>query len=867
MNLDKYTTKSQQAVLRAQRLAEELNHQEVEPIHLLSALLEESEGVVPAIVTKIAGSVQGLREDLQKDLSGRSKVYGGNLRAGLNKKTADVLAASERYAKGMQDEYVSTEHILLGLIESPEGSRLKDYGLIKDAVLNAMKEVRGSQQVTSQTPEDTYDALNKYGLDLTDMARRGKLDPVIGRDEETRRLIQILSRRTKNNPALIGEPGTGKTAIVEGLAQRIVNGDVPEGLKNKKLIQLDMGALVAGAKYRGEFEERLKAVLKEITSAAGQILLFVDEMHTVVGAGAAEGAMDAGNMLKPMLARGELHLIGATTLDEYRKYIEKDAALERRFQSLLVEEPSVETTISILRGLKERYEIFHGVRITDPATIAAATLSDRYIADRQLPDKAIDLIDEAAARLRTEIDSKPRALDAVDRQILQLEIEREALKKEKDKASKDRLNSLQEELANLKEEQTQLHTRWMMEKEMIGEVRRVKKEIDQTRIEIEKAEREANLELAARLQYGTIRDLEELLNENEGRLKEVQANGAMLKEEVDEEDIAGVISRWTGIPVSRLIESETQKLLQMEERLHQRVVGQDEAIRAVANAVRRSRAGLQDPNRPIGSFIFVGPTGVGKTELARALAEFLFDNQEAMVRIDMSEYQEKHTVSRLIGSPPGYIGYDEGGQLTEAVRRRQYSVVLFDEIEKAHSEVFNALLQLLDDGRLTDGQGRTVDFRNTVIIMTSNVGSKAWIGQHENWSDDEAREFTQKKLTEIFRPEFLNRVDEIVTFHPLSREHILEIVGIQLKRVEKLVQAQGFSLEVSKKAQTYLADQGYDPDYGARPLKRTIQKQLQDPLALAILAGDFKVGDTIQVDAGERGLQFIQVLAGEMVEE
>lgn len=867
MNLDKYTTKSQQAVLRAQRLAEELNHQEVEPIHLLSALLEESDGVVPAIVTKIAGSVQGLREDLQKDLSGRSKVYGGNLRAGLNKITADVLAASERYAKGMQDEYVSTEHILLGLIESPEGRRLKDYGLIKDAVLNALKEIRGSQQVTSQTPEDTYDALNKYGLDLTDMARRGKLDPVIGRDEETRRLIQILSRRTKNNPALIGEPGTGKTAIVEGLAQRIVNGDVPEGLKNKKLIQLDMGALVAGAKYRGEFEERLKAVLKEITSAAGQILLFVDEMHTVVGAGAAEGAMDAGNMLKPMLARGELHLIGATTLDEYRKYIEKDAALERRFQSLLVEEPSVETTISILRGLKERYEIHHGVRITDPATIAAATLSDRYIADRQLPDKAIDLIDEAAAKLRTEIDSKPRALDEIDRQILQLEIEREALKKEKDKSSKDRLNSLQEELADLKEDQTQLHTRWMMEKEMIGEVRRVKKEIDQTRIEIEKAEREANLELAARLQYGTLRDLEELLNENEGRLKEVQANGAMLKEEVDEEDIAGVISRWTGIPVSRLMESETQKLLQMEERLHQRVVGQDEAIRAVANAVRRSRAGLQDPNRPIGSFIFVGPTGVGKTELARALAEFLFDNQEAMVRIDMSEYQEKHTVSRLIGSPPGYIGYDEGGQLTEAVRRRQYSVVLFDEIEKAHSEVFNALLQLLDDGRLTDGQGRTVDFRNTVIIMTSNVGSGAWIGQNENWSEDEAREFTLKKLRDVFRPEFLNRVDEIVTFHPLSKEHILEIVGIQLKRVEKLVQAQGFSLKISKKAQTYLADEGYDPDYGARPLKRTIQKQLQDPLALAILAGDFKVGDTIRVDVGEKRLQFTKVLAGEMLGE
>lgn len=864
MNLDNYTNKSQQAVLRAQRLAEEFNHQEVEPIHLLVSLLEESEGVVPAVVTRIAGGIQGLREELRKDLSDRPKVYGGNIRVGLNKKTSDVLSAGERYAKGMQDEYVSTEHLLLGLIESPEGGRLKNFGLTLDAVLEALKDVRGSQQVTSQTPEDTYEALKKYGQDLTDLARRGKLDPVIGRDEETRRLIQILSRRTKNNPALIGEPGTGKTAIVEGLAQRIVNGDVPDGLKNKKLIQLDMGALVAGAKYRGEFEERLKAVLKEITSAAGEILLFVDEMHTVVGAGAAEGAMDASNMLKPMLARGELHLIGATTLNEYRKYIEKDAALERRFQPLLVEEPSVEATISILRGLKERYEIHHGVRITDPATIAAATLSNRYIADRQLPDKAIDLIDEAGARLRTEIDSKPRTLDVVDRQIMQLEIEWEALKKEKDKSSKERLDALKEELANLKEDQKQLHTRWMMEKEIIGEVRQVKKEIDQTRIEIEQAEREANLELAARLQYGTLRDLEETLNEKEGRLKEVQADGAMLKEEVDEEEIAGVISRWTGIPISRLMESETQKLIHMEERLHEWVVGQDAAVQVVSNAVRRSRAGLQDPNRPIGSFIFMGPTGVGKTELARALAEFLFDNQEAMVRIDMSEYQEKHTVSRLIGSPPGYVGYGEGGQLTEAVRRRQYSVVLLDEIEKAHSEVLNTLLQLLDDGRLTDGQGRTVDFRNTVIIMTSNVGSEAWTGQTEDWNGEEAREYTQKALRASFRPEFLNRVDEIVSFHPLSREHILEIVGIQLKRVEKLVQAQGISLEVTEKAQRYLADQGFDPDYGARPLKRTIQKQLQDPLALAVLSGEFIVGDTIRVDAGNKGLEFSSVMVGEM---
>ncbi|OQY33838.1 MAG: ATP-dependent chaperone ClpB [Anaerolineaceae bacterium 4572_5.1] len=857
MNLDKYTTKSQQSILDAQRLAQEFNHQTVEPIHLLLALLQQDEGVVPAIVTKVAGSVSALRDDVQNDLNKRSKVYGANVQVGLARQTSDVLAASERYAKGMKDEYVSTEHILLALLESAERARLAQYGLTKDAVLKAMAEVRGSQQVTSQTPEDTYQVLSKYGRDLTDAARRGKLDPVIGRDQEMRRLVQILSRRTKNNPALIGEPGVGKTAIVEGLAQRIVNGDVPSGLKRKRLIELDMGALVAGAKFRGEFEERLKAVLQEITESAGEILLFVDEMHTVVGAGAAEGAMDAGNMLKPLLARGELHMIGATTLDEYRKHIEKDAALERRFQPLFVEEPNVEDTISILRGLKERYEIHHGVRITDPATIAAATLSDRYISDRQLPDKAIDLIDEAAARLRTEIDSKPRALDIVDRQIMQLEIEREALKKEKDKASKERLKLIKQELANLHEESKHLHTRWMTEKELISKLQTIKGEIENTRIEIERAERKADLEKAARLQYGTLRDLQDQLVEQRQKLKNAQDEGALLKEEVDAEEIAGVVSRWTGIPISRLVESETQKLLLMEDRLHLRVVGQEKAIKAVANAVRRSRAGLQDPNRPIGSFIFVGPTGVGKTELARALAEFMFDDEDAMVRIDMSEYQEKHTVSRLLGAPPGYVGYGEGGQLTEKIRRRPYSVVLFDEIEKAHKEVFNTLLQLLDDGRLTDGQGRTVDFRHTVVIMTSNIGSEIWANQGEDWNYENAQEYTLKALQSAFRPEFLNRIDEIVTFHVLTLENLIEIVDIQLAHIAELAQIQGYTLDVTKSAKKYLADLGYDPAYGARPLKRVIQRQLQDPLALAILSGKFSPGDTIRVERGSEGLAFV----------
>jgi len=862
MNLEKYTQKSQEAIFAAKQLAEEYNHQTIEPAHILLALLRQEEGVVPALVTKVAGSVTGLKQDIATELENRPRVYGAGGEVGLSRPATDVLNAAERYAKGMKDDYVSTEHILLGLTESSEGKRLSQYGLTKDAILKALATVRGSQRVTSQNPEDTYQALEKYGRDLIALARQGKMDPVIGRDEEIRRVIQILSRRTKNNPALIGDPGVGKTAIVEGLAQRVVKGDVPEGLKHKRIVQLDMGSLIAGAKYRGEFEERLKAVLKEITDSAGEIILFVDEMHTVVGAGAAEGAMDAGNMLKPMLARGELHMIGATTIDEYRKYVEKDPALERRFQPVMVEEPSVEETISILRGLKERYEVHHGVRITDAAVIAAATLSNRYITDRHLPDKAIDLIDEAAARLRTEIDSKPQELDEVDRQILQLEIERQALQKEKDKASKERLKKIEKELADLQEVSKELHARWTTEKQAISELQSIKEQIEQTRLEIERAERKNDLEKVARLRYGVLRELEEKLVEAENRIKSLQEDGALLKEEVDAEEIASIVSRWTGIPLERLMEGETEKLIHMEDRLHQRVVGQDEALRAVSNAVRRARAGLQDPNRPIGSFIFLGPTGVGKTELARALAEFLFDDERAMIRIDMSEYQEKHTVSRLVGAPPGYVGYEEGGQLTEAVRRRPYSVVLFDEIEKAHREVFNVLLQLLDDGRLTDGKGRTVDFRNTVVIMTSNLGNLLWEGGHKVTRD----EITQV-LQAHFRPEFLNRIDEIVLFHPLTRDDLSKIVDIQLRSVAKLLQEKGYTLEVSEAAREYLAEVGYDPDFGARPLKRAIQRELQDPLALAILSGEFREGDIISVDRGEDGLTFTAIVEAEIVEE
>jgi ATP-dependent Clp protease ATP-binding subunit ClpB len=851
LDLNRYTQKSQAAIAAAQALAEQYQHQILDGLHLLQALLEQSDGVVVQVINRLGDNLQGLLRAVQSELQKRPKVSGSNVQVMLDRAGNAIFQAAEAEAARLKDEYVSTEHLLLALVTAPSTQRmLQNAGVNAENVLKALAIIRGNQRVTSATPESTFQALEKYGRDLTQAARQGKLDPVIGRDDEIRRVIQVLSRRTKNNPAIIGAPGVGKTAIVEGLAQRIVKGDVPLGLKDRRLISLDLGAMIAGAKYRGEFEERLKAVLKEVSSASGEILLFIDELHTLVGAGAAEGAMDAGNMLKPLLARGELHLIGATTLDEYQK-IEKDPALERRFQPIMVDEPSVPETISILRGLKERYEVHHGVRIQDSAVIAAATLSHRYITDRFLPDKAIDLIDESAARLRTEIDSKPQALDEVDRDLMQLEIERAALQKERDKASQERLVVIEQEIAEKREVGDALRTRWQTEQASIQEMRTIKTQIEQTRVQIEAAERQADLEAAARLRYGTLRGLEQQLVEKEARLKLVQQNTPLLKEEVDAEDVARVVARWTGIPLTKLLESEVLKLVRMEDALQKQVVGQSAAVRAVANAVRRSRAGLQDPNRPIGSFIFLGPTGVGKTELARALAEFLFDDRKAMIRIDMGEYQEKHSVARLIGAPPGYVGYEQGGQLTEAVRRRPYCVILFDEIEKAHPDIFNTLLQLLDDGRLTDGQGRTVDFKQSIVIMTSNLGSELW--SQGSLPENISREMVLESLRGFFRPEFLNRIDDVVVFHSLDQSHLLQIVDLQLQQVAKLVAGRGLQIQVSPEAKAFLVEKGYDPTYGARPLKRAIQQYLQDPLALELLKHTFGEGSIVQVNVAADG--------------
>ncbi len=861
MTLDKFTVKAQEAVMRAQNTAQQYGQQQIEVEHLFKALLDDVEGVPQAVLKKIGANVGLVQSRIEDEIRKLPRVSGGGAVGSvyLSPRTNKVLNSAMNEMRELKDEFVSTEHLLLAILAekgSPSANILQSQAVTKDTIYKVLKEIRGTQRVVDQNPEDKYQALERFGRDLTDLANRGKLDPVIGRDDEIRRSIQVLSRRTKNNPVLVGDPGVGKTAIIEGIAQRIASGDVPEGLKNKKVIQLDMGSLIAGTKYRGEFEDRLKAVLKEIQEAEGNIILFIDELHTIVGAGAAEGAVDAGNMLKPMLARGELRLMGATTLDEYRKHIEKDKALERRFQPVMVDEPSVEDTISILRGLKEKYEVHHGVRISDGAIVAAATLSDRYISERFLPDKAIDLIDEAAAKLRTEIDSMPEEIDEIERRIKQLEIEQVALKKETDPASKERLEGIKLELANLKENSSQLKARWQAEKDKIKELRATKEQIEQVRIDTEKAERLGDLNRAAELKYGRMNELSQRLEILNQELAELHQNGSLLKEEVGEDDIAEIVARWTGIPVSKMLESEKQKILKMADRLRQRVVGQDEAIEAVSFAVRRSRAGLSEANRPIGSFIFLGPTGVGKTELARALAEFMFDDENAVVRIDMSEYMEQFSVSRLIGAPPGYVGYDEGGQLTEAIRRRPYSVVLLDEIEKAHPEVFNILLQVLDDGRLTDSKGHVVNFKNTIIIMTSNMGADRIMERFQRITDanrsqiyEETRQDILQMLRQRLRPEFLNRVDEIIMFHPLTKENLRQIVDILFERhVRAALVKQGLDAALTEDAKNYFTEAGYDPVFGARPLKRIMQKELVNEISTKILEGDFVQGDYFKID-------------------